>query len=265
MSLERFTAYHDLRLALGNAITVMCQHWATNAADSAYDEWELEIRLGELLRHAPPPPGSHSRAQKQHHVQVVDRGVRFEAHVPDRTFLALFHLLCAEACVRKHTVGASVYTTVDRDAVKRTVHTETHVCCFEHTKLALQENVDFERDIAGCSTWAFDLRIATNVETTPVPIQCRGGDKHGDTVRRQRRTITLDVAPWWHIDFTRLDDGRVHQVEIELTWPYAYTSALRAYNALAVKPDEFSAYFVHCAVEQFISAIEHLNKLCLKL
>lgn len=254
---DEFQRHAELRHCVGEALSTINEHWRKHCGEAGFESWELEVRVGETLRRWPPPPERLRNTTNQHWLAVRDRGVRFETTVDAKLFLALFHRLCRSGGA---TFSTSVVDYVERgDDRRRVVHDSTHSKCVHQKKEQLRRPCDFERCIVERERRerAFDVRVSTCVESTMAekPVSCTG-----TMTKRQRRSVVFVSAPHWRVDFTRIDDGAQHQIEVELLWPCAFINLRRSYESLMRKPSTgFDVYMTHCIVEQLIGVLERLN------
>jgi hypothetical protein len=182
--------------------------------------------------------------------------VQFDTTIDPALFLGVFHYLCEQSGT---IASSSKFDFVERieNSNERIVHIDEHANCVRQRKQELTSSQDYESD-------ELDVRLATCVECTVHSNAC--AHRHDlcfepTILKRHRRTLQLAGVDYWHVDFTRIDDGAQHQIEIELDWPHAYARVKKRYDALAVKPLQgFEAFLKHCIIEQLIGVIERIKQ-----
>lgn len=263
MSRDRYQRYAPFREEVHKAIDVLLEHWKKHSTE--FDEWELEVRLGRVLRQAPPPPEVLMARGPERLLPVRDRGFKFGTDVMPQQFYAMFDHLARSAARDAHSVSESVYDMVHQYGDSRVVHAAE---CSEQSKKAVRPHADFERSLADNVQMAFDVRISTCTESshTLTACDCQPRKPETRTVNRQRRSVVLHDAEHWRIDFTRLNYGAEHQIEIELLWVQAYTQLSRAYERMPEKPPgSFNDCLRHWLCEELINVIDTLNTIVLGL
>lgn len=255
-----FYQYADFRRGANYALTSFLEHWNSNCSKPQFEDWELEVRLGYVRRsqHSPSSMSGSGEFGRQQQLltAVIDRHVRFDTTIEPALFLALFHYFCEQGGA---SASPSKFDFIERIANtnERIVHIDEHANCVRQRKHELASSQDYESD-------ELDVRLATCVECTVHSDAC--AQRHQQCfeptiLKRQRRTLVLAGIDCWHVDFTRIDDGAQHQIEIELDWPHAYARVKKRYDALAVKPPQgFEAFLKHCIIEQLIAAIERIKQ-----
>mgnify|MGYP001365118374 CR=1 FL=1 len=78
------------------------------------------------------------------------------------------------------------------------------------TELPLTTEFD---EMPSSSSSAFSDNVSSETPSEPSPPTV--------LIKRERRSIVFDDAQSWRLDFTRLDDGEEHSIEVELQWPIA--------------------------------------------
>lgn len=253
-----FYQYADFRRGANYALTSFLEHWNSCCHQPQYEDWELEVRLGYVRRSrdSPTSMSNSGDGNQQLLTAVVDRHVQFDTLIAPELFLGIFHYLCEQEGA---TPSASKFDYVERieNSNERIVHIDEHANCVRQRKQELTSSQDYESDEQ------LDVRLATCVECTVHSNAC---ERRHDLcfeptiLKRHRRTLQLAGVDYWHVDFTRIDDGAQHQIEIELDWPHAYARVKKRYDALATKPPQgFEAFLKHCIIEQLIVAIERIK------
>lgn len=143
----------------------------------------------------------------------------FESILAPELWYALFEYMSSapNAAIRNS------FTSVERDEsdeLVRTIHFQYHHTCFKEKKKRVLDAFDAQLD----ETSPITVRVCASTETLVQDNACMSGTVATPFFvlrRRERCSLyvrnaeTLSVA-CWRFDFTRIDEGRLHELEIEL-------------------------------------------------
>lgn len=232
-------------------LEAMRAHWNQHCADEEYEEWELEVRLGTV----PATPEPTRDRQQLVPVHGYQQDAIFDTGIDPTIFLGTFDHLCSTGEALNVTDCAIDYVAEHKERGSRTVHQTP-------SRRKSVEKVGSAQNFKRMNNGILDVRLSSTVERR-LPQQAARPSEWPplNTVKRERRSIVLTGAEFWRIDFTRLDGGMRHQIEIELLWPHTYVRLYRRFtdcpSPLQISFQDFLAYTV---MRQLLSVLDRIER-----
>lgn len=246
----------DLVDTAERALHALHEHWKANNTSATIDEWTLRVHMGALSRNAPPPPATLFNNVKMFFT-VRDNMFTFLDDVPAELFLRTFQRLIGKATHKADVITTSTFTDAAvclSKAPTRTLANDT--ACRLKADQTVAPTVHLERAISHKQRVAFDACIAPQVSGDNIACQCAGDVRHE---RRQTRSVVFHAESLWRIDFTRVDDGKQHRIELQLMFTTAYARCKRQYDALREKDVLFDEFLLRVCTLQLSALVVRLN------
>jgi len=260
MNNQLFTEYRQFRKSVTRLLHALLAEEKSSARVQLSSSLELELRFGrkETTRRSPCTDA------EQRLIVSVDRG-RFNTDVDARLFLALFQRLSeSDDWSVQRTLDDRVQRLSAVTGSDRVLHqpaTDSKSRCRREHKQLLTAHQDFESS----DERRLDVRLSLCSEQVMDSDVCNGAVCHfdGKTVRRERCTAVAKAGfDLWRVDFTKLDDGQRHQIELELQLDHAHRVLQPAYAKLQQPaPVTYDQYLVHNSVERLVELVDELQRL----